>query len=162
MTTERRRLRAALKWALRPQPDRSFEQNGRLKDWAVRKLEGLLAYGLADKSGLSQRAVESVQMHYVQGVPVENIACHYGVTPRTIARDMVMVLDHVLDQTPNSILASLQPIVFQWKMKGCTHLQCGGDLYWDSVGAYGGDGEYCCLMCGRRYTADGEPLRKEG
>ncbi len=158
MDFERRRLRATLKWALRPDPWHEFDRAGELRELTARKLDGLISYGMVDKTGLSERAIKSVQMHYIQGIPIENIAHHYLVSPRTIAGDITMVLDYIIDHTPKRLLVSFCPIIYQWKIKGCPH--CGGDLYWDSVGVYGGDGEYCCLMCSRRFDINGQPLRK--
>ncbi len=154
-----RQARSALKWALKPQPGRRFEdEHGRLKEWAEKKLDGLVAYGLVDKTGLPERALRVTKLHYFDGVPVEALAKQFSVSPRTIANDLTMILNHILDNAPKSLIASLVPAVLQWRVEGCP--KCGGSQYWDIQGAYGYDGEYCCINCGWRVDWKGESMRQ--
>ena len=145
----RRQLRAALKWALRPIDYRQLEDKDGLKDWFTRKLEGIMAYALADKSEVSNRALELTNDHYARGVPIVALAHHHHISSRQVIRDINSVLDCVLDNAPKEVLASLSPKTFMWHNQPCPH--CGGNLFWDDVGAYGGDGEFCCLQCAHRF-----------
>jgi hypothetical protein len=146
---DRKRLRRTLKWAFRCDPWRRTESGGMVKDWYNRKLDGLLAYGLA-RDKLSKREVKIMRWHFELGLPLDKIAFNLKLSVRQVSRDLNRALDTIIDNVPQSIIVSLNPAAYEWVLRGCLH--CGGDMYWDDEGAHGRGGEYCCILCGHRYT----------
>ena len=147
----RLQLRRTLKWTLRSEPWRTTESNGVTKSWYEKKLEGMAAYSLA-KERMPPRIISIFQLHYNQGLPLNKIALELKLSTRQIIRDLNKGLDLIIDCIPPGIFISLSPGSCQWLLKGCR--RCGGDVYWDAEGAHGRDGEYCCMLCGERYTVE--------
>jgi hypothetical protein len=145
----RQLLRRTLKWSLRAEPWRPTESNGVIKPWYEKKLEGMMAYSLA-KGQIPPRISSILKLHYGQGIPLNKIAFELKLSTRQIIRYLNKGLDLIIDSLPPGMVASLSPGSCQWLLKGCR--RCGGDIYWDSEGAHGQDGEYCCILCSERYT----------
>ncbi len=147
----RRELRSVLKWALRPTSKAIQGHDGRLKQWFEHKLDGAVAWGMADKAKVSERAYTAVKLHYEKGWPIKIVAANLGVSERTVAIDLNSVMDYVIDNTDPKLVASLKPQVFNWRIGGCQH--CGGDLLWeDEQAAYG------CIQCSRYFDLEGNPI----
>jgi len=133
------------KAALRPEYRNYFY----VHDWFDRKLTALVAYGMVDKTVLSERAVKCVSEHFENGIPISTLAAIYGVANETINADIRRVFDYILENVPKHILEQMAPVIKRWVFKGCSH--CGGDVKWHEDGRYRVDGEYRCLQCGRSY-----------
>jgi hypothetical protein len=146
---ERLQIRRTLKWSLRSDPWRLARSHDLKPNGYDKKLDGWLAYGLVKKR-LPQRTVRVLRMHFEQGLPLEKIAAELKLSTRQIIRYLNKGLDVIFDNAPAGIKVSLSPGSYTWLLQGCR--RCGGDLYWDSEGAHGRDGEYCCLLCGERFT----------
>ena len=148
---DRKRLRRTLKWAFRCDPWRRTESGGVVKDWYNRKLDGLLAFAMA-KDKLDKRTRDILRLSFERGLPLDKIAFNLKLSVRQVSRDLNKGLDTIIDNVPQSIIVSLNPAIYQWLLKGCLH--CHGDMYWDDEGAHGRGGEYCCILCGHRYTIE--------
>jgi hypothetical protein len=148
---DRKRLRRTLKWSLRCDPWRRTESGGVVKDWYNRKLDGLLACGLA-RDKLSKREVKIMRWHFERGLPLDKIAFELKLSIRQVSRDLNRALDTIIDNVPQGIIVSLNPAAYEWILRGCLH--CHGDMYWDEEGAHNQGGEYCCILCGHRYTIE--------
>jgi hypothetical protein len=147
----RLQIRRAIRWSLRSESWRPNEVNGVSTLRYDNKLEGLMAYGLV-RNRMPKQVVRILQLHYGKGVPLEKIAFSLKMSIRQVIRYLNQGLDIIIDNAPTGIIVSLCPNTFNWLLKGCR--RCGGDLYWDSEGAHGEDGEYCCILCGERYTVE--------
>ncbi len=148
---DRKRLRRTLKWAFRCDPWRRTESGGVVKDWYNRKLDGLLAFVLA-KDKLDKRTRDILRMNFEKGLPLDKIAFNLKLSVRQVSRDLNKGLDTIIDNVPASIIVSLNPAICQWVLRACLH--CGADCFWDDEGAHGRGGEYCCILCGHRYTIE--------
>ena len=148
---DRKRLRRTLKWSLRTDSWRRTESGGVARDWYNRKLDGLLAFALA-KDKLDKRTRDILRLNFEKGLPLDKIAFNLKLSVRQVSRDLNKGLDTIIDNVPQSIIVSLNPAICQWVLKAC--LNCGGDMYWDEEGAHNQGGEYCCILCGRRYTIE--------
>jgi hypothetical protein len=146
---DRQQLRRTLKWALRTDPYRRTESKDGPKRWHDKQTECLLVYGMVKKE-LPARTLKIIQWHFEKGLPLDKIAFELNLSTRQIIRDINKGLDLIIDSLPEGIAVSLSPQLYTWLLRGCPH--CGGDLYWDALGAHDQDGEYCCAQCGHRYS----------
>jgi hypothetical protein len=118
---QRRKLRADLKWALRPVNPWNNQQGQkvmavytvipgrRLKEWFCRKLTFCAAYGIVDKSRLPERDLKLTHLHYVERVPIKQLALEFRIPEKVVARNIGGVLDYIIAHAPESILKSLCP-----------------------------------------------------
>lgn len=156
--TQIAQLKRLLQRALRPRTSSGAGRDGRWRPWFERKLEGLSAFAVADRSGIPNQAWDILRMRFVWGWPVEEVARRTCYDQRTIYRYIDLALARVVRDMPSGIVASLQPTFYTWKAKACPH--CGGDLYWDEEGTQRGlEGEWRCLQCSRRFELDLTPLK---
>jgi hypothetical protein len=84
------------------------------------------------------------------------VASFLYITERQVRKDIGVVLDAVVKEAPTSLMVGLNTGVFKWRVNGCR--VCGGDMYWDETGNYGGNGEYACILCDWRTDAEGVPV----
>ncbi len=152
-TTHKREIRSALRSALHMSSRNGITSRGTLRHWFIKKLDALLACGLANTSSVTDRACHISSLHFDKGMSVVRLAAVYGLKKRTIYNDINSLLDCVIRTAPQYILRSLIKPDTDWILKGCK--RCEGDLCWDAEGAHEDkEGEYCCFQCGQRYRFD--------
>lgn len=151
--TWRNRLRTELKRSLAPRPWKSTMSQGRVRAWFDRKLDGIMAYTLADKRDWPQQTVDILYDRFTEGRNINWLSVKYRISERQVYKRIRWALDRVIDTAPEAVIRALLAPDSRWIIKGCLH--CGGDLIWNSEGAYIElEGDYCCFQCSRRHRYD--------
>lgn len=151
------KLRRVLKTALRPRSRSGLAYDGRWKLWFENKVEALGAFALTDRTTAPPIAWDILNMRYVRGIPLPEVARSHNLSTRQADRYINDALDAVIAAMTPGQKAALTSVNYSWKFGGCPH--CEGDLFWDEEGVHGTTtGEWACLACARRYEIDMTPI----
>ena len=131
-------------------------------EWLNAKLEAMMAVGLMDKSKLSERTLRMAREHFQNGRSIASVGWIEQIPRNVVKRELEQYLDAIIDSMPGGIRAALdykrlhsgERFYETWRLNGCP--RCGSALYYDPLPAYGREGEWCCLLCGRRESDSGE------
>ena len=155
--TSTAKLRRVLKTALRPRVQSGLAYDGRWKTWFENKIEALSSFALTDRNQAPPIAWDILNMRYVRGIPLPEVARYHNLSTRQADRYINEALNAVIAAMTPGQKASLIRVNYSWKFDACTH--CQGDLFWDAEGAHGTTtGEWVCLQCSRRFEIDLTPI----
>lgn len=155
------RLRQALRNDLQTTQRRFAKGEGELTYWFWGKMEGLMAYGAADKESIDPKFFEIIRLRFVEGWTESMVARKFKVSDKTVERWVNIVLDSIVEQMPLEMAqAVVQGSSAGWRDSvTCQKCFSVGLQFWDGDPI---DPGWKCFECNYLQRADKPVDRKAG